>query len=140
IDVSAIYYIDNSDSARTVTLMFFSLGITDTMGTSIELDGAQQSFTLEAVAAYRDKQHGLNDDLLMQESWIRERYTPLPGTDDSMQYGASDGSNSYLMTLRIPAGRHTIRVKFHPGVHGDIAHEVVFWQYVYLLAPARDWG
>lgn len=123
--VEAIYELNNQGPPKDVRLIFAA-------GTNIGEDAQVQ-----------------HDSQLVPVQWARgnawRRLTPTqsPGFDGgpARRFEGADGEGSFSVSLRVPAGSSTLRVAFRTLIGNDRSlMPTCCWQFVYLLAPARDWG
>ncbi len=124
--VEAIYNLRNDGSAQRVHLLFAA-------GALIGPD-AIQIFMHDRAVRYEPT--SIDDP-----KWRLPIGTP--GIDGGPQhyFTKADGTTNFGVRLNIPAGTSTLRVRFRTLIGNDrSALPTCCWQFIYLLAPARDWG
>jgi hypothetical protein len=132
--VDVVYHLENAGATKTLDLLFAS-GVKAVKDFEVTLDG-------QVLKSTHQKRK-------LPPSWVPPTRTPpIPGAT-----GRSGKPLSYLgsvvrletdsiaFTAVVPNGSHTLTARYsaEAGIH-EYGHPAVYRQFVYVLAPARDWA
>ena len=125
--VDAAYRVRNDGPAREVDLLFVANGLARG-ATSVTVDGRPVASMPGAAGA-------------LPPSWRAPATTPaFDGAGGALPYEPR-GEGTLSFRVRLPAGRHEIRVRYPAEASVYSVNEMTpVWQLGYVLAPARDWG
>jgi hypothetical protein len=125
--VDAAYRVRNDGPARDLDLLFVADGLGHG-ASSVTVDGRPVASTPGAAGA-------------LPRSWRPPATTPgFDSAGATIPY-ESRRQGTLSFRVRLPAGRHEIRVRYPAEATVYSVNELTpVWQLGYVLAPARDWG
>src|SRR5688500_2611724 len=125
--VDAAYRVRNDGAPRELDLLFVADGLARG-ATSVTVDGRPVASTPGAAGA-------------LPRSWRPPATTPgFDSAGATIPY-ESRRQGTLSFRVRLPAGRHEIRVRYPAEATVYSVNELTpVWQLGYVLAPARDWG
>ena len=125
--LEAIYQLYNSGTERRVTLLFAA-------GLAVESDAIEVFLNNSPVKSTSTSAH--------KSDWKLPDTTPgIDGAEARHFYGGYETPVDYRLAVTIPQGSSTLRVGLRTMIGNNRDRLVTCcWQFIYLLAPARDWG
>lgn len=124
--VEAVYSLHNRGLEQEVHLVFAA-------GALIERDAIHVSINKKPVPVLQSKANNPNWAAIIRKSGINRQNGPY-------WYPPYEATN-FSVRLKIPAGFSTLRADFRTLVGNDRSTlPTCHWEFIYLLAPARDWG
>jgi hypothetical protein len=123
--VQATYILSNLGPVREVHLIFAA-------GVDIKQDAVKVTLDGEPVAVEQAPIGRLR--------WEVPITTPAFDGREPIGFDGADNRANFTMYCKIPSGRSTLRVTFRTLIGGRLLTPAACWQFVYLLAPARDWN
>jgi len=127
--VEVVYRIRNDSDDRTVDLVFASAFPLDEPG--------------EMKVWLNDHPLAPNGTSGPDGRWPVPKAMIAPGMPDPIDYYAfRNHSQQFHLQVTFPRGYSTLRALYRTpiGANRERANPTCFWQYAYLLAPARAWG
>jgi hypothetical protein len=131
VEVEAIYYLNNSGSAKKLDLLFIT-GVTGVSDFEVRLDGR----LLESTRLSPKEQFKGHGEL--PKSW--QPPNDMPGIDRKVSGRRLDNPVVLAFVLELPPGRSTLSARYRARAYGnDESYPTVTWLFPYILAPAREW-
>ena len=126
--VEAVYNLYNEGSEQQINLLF-AAGVISIANDAIQVFMNDQPVQTTPTDAHNPDWRGPGKTPAI-EDWY-----------GSHPFFRSMFETNFRVSLKVPAGSSTLRVQFRTTVGKDgYLYPTCCWQFIYLLAPARDWG
>lgn len=125
--VEAIYQLNNPGSEKKLELVFIVA--------SWNVDAFQVWLDDKPIPSYKLEQKEI------PASWNPPRETPALQPEMKLEYEFQRLPEQLGFTITLPAGAHTLKARYKSDAGRNLRGKpLVYWQFAYVLAPAREWA